>query len=172
MLFMRGTIKTRLMMSRCKGKTKAGDRCKKDGQDNGYCHLHQDQQGMYMVDLPKDASYKQPPEYLDETGIRYWRRYLKNLQGTDFTKYAKLGDLCYWEQRKNQAINNLEKGKDVFVYRNKDGSVKHVQPSAFFTNLRNIQSEINTLRDKLFSEVKEQKESPVQSYKSRKSKNF
>ena len=95
---------------------------------------------------------------LDDIGIEFWNNYMEEL-GERFVDKVMLEDLCYWEQKKVQARADLEKGKDVFVYRNKDGSVKHVQQSAFFQNLRNIQAEINTLRDKLYREVHDKKSS-------------
>lgn len=95
-------------------------------------------------------------ERLNKNGRRFWRNYMDEL-GARFVDKVMLEDLCYWEQKKVKAREDLEKGKDVFVYRNKDGSVKHVQQSAFFQNLRNIQSEINLLRERLYKEVQEKK---------------
>jgi hypothetical protein len=118
------------------------------------------------IKLPKENNLLNPPSLLNEHGRKFWDQYTKLITDIDFAMHVRLTDLCYWEQRKIEAIENLEKGRDVVVYRNKDGSIKHVQTSAFFTNLKSIQSEINTLREKIFKtqgEIpkKEEKPKPV-----------
>jgi hypothetical protein len=101
--------------------------------------------------------FRTPPDVLNENGKIFWNQYLEEIDTMTFVIHTLLTDLCYWEQRKVEARDNLEKGRDVVVYRNPDKSVKHVQTSAFFSNLRSIQSEVNTLRNRIFKVAVESK---------------
>lgn len=99
-------------------------------------------------------NFKRPPDILNDHGKRFWHMYCTELGELDFAQYTKLADLCYWEQRKVDAQIKLDKNGETQEYKNADGSVKHAQTSPYLTNLKNIQSEINTIRDKLFANVK------------------
>jgi hypothetical protein len=101
--------------------------------------------------------FRTPPEVLDDHGKQYWNHYVEQIDSMDYVMYALLADLCYWEQRKVEARNNLEDQNDVIVYKNKDGSTKHTQTSAYFTILKSIQAEINTLRNRIFKVAVESK---------------
>jgi hypothetical protein len=87
---------------------------------------------------------------LNETGRMYWNNYMKEL-GDRFVDKVMLEDLCYWEQKKEKARKEVEECGEIFTYKTKEGKIKHKQQSAEMMNLRNIQTEITRLREKLYA---------------------
>ncbi|MCC5906589.1 MAG: P27 family phage terminase small subunit [Balneolaceae bacterium] len=95
------------------------------------------------------------PRSLDETAKDYWREYVAALHDAGMLFSIDLNvlkDLCRWESLKERAYDELpppEKKLYLEYYNSETGELTHVQSHAAFSNLRTIQSTINTLRSKL-----------------------
>lgn len=112
------------------------------------------------------------PTRLNEKGQKYWDIYYEYLKDGNAVQLEILADLCYWEQKKEQAIEDLEKiGRDFIAYLDAEKKPKHTQPVAPMNNLKTAQKNINTLREKLFDEELMQQMSKNES-KLRSVKNF
>lgn len=94
-----------------------------------------------------------PPKKLNKDGIRYWDIYIEYLNNPNNIQLEVLGDLCYWEQKKEAAISDLEKiGRDFIAYLDGEKKPKHTQPVAPMINLKSAQDKVASLRESLFDE--------------------
>jgi len=93
------------------------------------------------------------PKRLTKVGQKYWRVYIRQIKQTPVNLLI-LEDLCYWEERKEEAKKELKKaGTDILIYRDDLGKIRHTQPLAMIYILKTAQDKINSLREKLFGPV-------------------
>ena len=94
-----------------------------------------------IQELNEMANLPYKPRNLGKAGQRYWKVYVRLIERTELNLLV-LGDLCYWEQRKEETQIILETPGN----NSKDETM----------NLKTAQDKINNLRGQLFGGVKKE----------------